>query len=81
MVGDLLYEYDKLFANDRAAAWISLSDLSQLRQFEDSDDLKDKVLFSVIVVSLPLTAPSPPLYPFNMILNIYLRKKKMCLLY
>ena len=81
MVGDLLYEYDKLFANDRAAAWISLSDLSQLRQFEDSDDLKDKVLFSVIVVSLPLTVPSPPLSPFNMILNFYLRKKKMCLLY
>nr|XP_054766583.1 uncharacterized protein LOC129273555 isoform X1 [Lytechinus pictus] len=51
IVGDLLYEYDKLFTNDRAEAWVSLNLMSEQKQFEDSDDLKDKVLFSVIVLA------------------------------
>ncbi|XP_071511376.1 uncharacterized protein [Diadema antillarum] len=51
IVGDLLYEYDKLFSNDRAEAWMSLKMMSEQGQFEDSDDLKDKVLFSVIVLA------------------------------
>lgn len=44
-------KFDKLYTTQRHQVWSSLSDSSEsLRELEDKEELKDKLLFSVVVV-------------------------------
>lgn len=50
-VRDTLMKFDKLYTTQRHQVWSSLSDSSEsLRELEDKEELKDKLLFSVVVV-------------------------------
>ncbi|XP_071827061.1 uncharacterized protein [Apostichopus japonicus] len=51
-VRDTLMKFDKLYTTQRHQVWSSLSDSSEsLRELEDKEELKDKLLFSVVVLS------------------------------
>ncbi|XP_071947079.1 uncharacterized protein [Antedon mediterranea] len=65
-IGNLVYEYDKLYTEVRADAWTVLNIMTDMNQFEHSDDLRDKLLFSVIVLAFRAAESS-----------LYLMKKNM----
>ena len=49
-IGDLLYEYDKLYTEERAEAWAVLPDITDVDDFEENHEKKDRLLFSCIEV-------------------------------
>ena len=49
-IGDLLYEYDKLYSEERADAWTALPNVTDVDDLEENDDKKDRLLFSAVEV-------------------------------
>ncbi|XP_033119398.1 uncharacterized protein LOC117118805 isoform X2 [Anneissia japonica] len=65
-VGNLVYEFDKLYTEVRADAWTVLNIMADMNQFEYGDDLRDKLLFSVIVLAFRASESSLHLLKKNM---------------
>ncbi len=56
-IGDLLYEYDKLYSEERADAWTALPNVTDVDDVEEKDEKKDRLLFSTVEVRLSWSSP------------------------
>ena len=50
----MLYEYDKLYSEERADAWTALPNVTDVDDLEENDDKKDRLLFSAVEVRILL---------------------------